>query len=211
MSLIRSMLLAASIGASPMLATAAIAQQAAPAPAGITAAQATKSMRDLWVDHIFWVRNVVVETLSHNQAAAAVAEAEVVADAHRIAAAIEPFYGKQASDKLFTLLAGHYGAIKQYLQAGTNQTAKNTAMKAGLTNADQIAVFLAGANPNLPVETLKALLDAHISQHAEQIDQLRAKQYSAEAKTWEMMKSHIYIIADALTGALVKQFPHKFV
>ncbi|HEX5327182.1 MAG TPA: hypothetical protein VFW75_10985, partial [Acetobacteraceae bacterium] len=79
MSLIRSMLLAASIGTSPVLATAAIAQQAAPAPAGITAEQATKSMRDLWVDHIFWVRNVVVETLDHNQAAAAVAEAEVVA------------------------------------------------------------------------------------------------------------------------------------
>jgi hypothetical protein len=84
-------------------------------------------------------------------------------------------------------------------------------MTAANANADQIAVFLAGANPNLPVDTVKALLEAHVAQHQMQIDQLRAKQYTEEAKTWEMMKSHVYMISDALAGALAKQFPAKFV
>lgn len=182
-----------------------------PSPVAPKAMQADQSMRDLWIDHIFWVRNVVVDTLAHNQAAAAVAEAQVVANAKQIAGAIEPFYGKPASEKLFTLLAGHYGAIKQYLDAGTNQTAKNAATAAATKNVDQIAVFLAGANPNLPVETLKALLGAHVAQHEMQIDELRAKQYQQEAETWEMMKGHMYMIADALAGAVAKQFPGKFV
>ena len=211
MSLIRSMPLVALLAFPAAVTMApAMAQQSAP-PAASKAAQADASIRDLWVGHIFWVRNVVVETLARNQLAAAAAETQVVENAKQIASSIEPFYGKPAADKLFTLLAGHYGAIKQYLTAGTNQAAKNAAMAAGNANADQIATFLAGANPNLPVETLKALLEAHVAQHEMQIDQLRAKQYAQEAKTWEMMKNHVYMISDALAGALAKQFPAKFV
>ncbi|HEY6434081.1 MAG TPA: hypothetical protein VIZ17_19065 [Acetobacteraceae bacterium] len=208
MQLFRSLplvaVLALSAGAMPALAQA-------PSPVAPKAMQADESMRDLWVDHIFWVRNVVIDTLAHNQMAAAIAEAQVVDNAKQIAGAIEPFYGKAASEQLFTLLAGHYGAIKQYLDAGTNQAAKNAATAAATKNVDQIAAFLAGANPNLPEETLKALLNAHVAQHEMQIDELRAKQYQKEAETWEMMKGHMYMIADALTGAVAKQFPAKFV
>ncbi len=37
-----------------------------------------------------------------------------------------------------------------------------------------------------------------------------AKDYTAEATTWEAMKKHIYTIADALAGGIEKQFPKKF-
>src|SRR5690606_28874939 len=75
------------------------------------------ALRDRWVDHVFWVRNVVLETASGNKEAAKAAEDEVVANAKAIANSIEPFYGKDASTKLFNLLAGHYGAVKSYLAA----------------------------------------------------------------------------------------------
>jgi hypothetical protein len=39
---------------------------------------------------------------------------------------------------------------------------------------------------------------------------LRAGQYNKEAATWGTMKGHIYVIVDALTDALAKQFPEKF-
>ena len=32
----------------------------------------------------------------------------------------------------------------------------------------------------------------------------------AQAKTWAMMRPHVLALADALTAALVKQFPDKF-
>jgi len=210
MSLVRPLLLATAVSLSAAPASPTLAQQPSAAPIAVKTAQAQVALRDLWVDHIFWIRNVAIETLAHNKSGAAAAEAQVVANAKQLAASIEPFYGKSASEKLFTLLEGHYGAIKQYLDAGTNQTAKNAAIAAGMRNADQIAVFLAGANPNLPANTLRALLNAHVSQHFEQIDQLRAKQFQAEARTWEMMKGHVYMIADATAAALAKQFPAKF-
>ena len=210
MSLIRSFFLAAAVSLSAAPASTSLAQQPSAAPITVKAVQAKIALRDLWVDHMFWTRNVVVETLAHDKSGAAAAEAQVVANAKQLAASIEPFYGKSASQKLFTLLAGHYGAIKQYLDAGTNRTAKKAAIATAMRNADQIAVFLAGANPNLPVDALRSLLDGHVSQHFEQIDQLRAKQFQAEARTWEMMKGHVYMIADAMAAALAKQFPAKF-
>ena len=182
------------------------------ASAAVTPAQAGAALRDLWIGHTFWVRNVVVETLAGNAAAASAAENEVVANAKQIAAAIEPFYGQAAADKLFNLLAGHYGATKQYLEATVAGSQKKQAKAVqGLNdNVEAIAVFLSGANPNLPRDALRGLLLAHVGHHLQQIQQLQGKQYAQEAQTWGMMKAHMYMIADALAAALAKQFPDKF-
>lgn len=183
---------------------------------GATAASKTiqtkDALRDLWVGHVFWVRNVVAETLDGNSAAAAAAEAEVVSNAKQIAGAIEPFYGEAASEKLFKLLAGHYGAVKEYLNASVAGSAdeQEAAFKKITANAEEIAVFLSGANPNLPLDTLRSLLLAHGGHHVAQIKQLHDKQYAEEARTWNAMTQHMYVIADALAGALAKQFPAKF-
>ena len=136
----------------------------------------------------------------------------MVANAHAIAGAIEPFYGKAASDKLFTLLAGHWGAIKGYLDAthAGDKAGQDKAMTALLANANEIAVFLGGANPNLPVDVLKSLLTAHGSHHVQQIQEFQAKQFDEEAKTWAAMSHHMYMIADALADGIAKQFPDKF-
>ena len=175
-------------------------------------AETSAAQRDLWVSHIFWVRDVVTNTLAGNKTAAAAAEKEVVANAKAIAASIEPFYGKAASDKLFGLLAGHYGAVKQYLEAtAAGSKAKQDAAIKNLTgNATEIAKFLSGANPNLPFDTLNGLLLAHGGHHIQEIQQLKSKQYAEEAQTWEAMRKHMYVIADALAGAIAKQFPAKF-
>jgi hypothetical protein len=179
-------------------------------PTTSKAAATQDALRDLWVGHVFWVRNVALETIAGNDAAAKAADEQVVANARQIAAAIEPFYGKPASDKLFGQLAGHYGAVKEYLEA-KNKPAQDAAFKKLAANAEEIAKFLSGANPHLPLDTLRALLLAHGGHHVEQIRQLRDKDYAGEAQTWEQMKQHMYVIADALTAAIAKQFPAKFV
>lgn len=166
-------------------------------------------LRDLWIGHVFWVRNVALATKYGDNDAAKVAEENVVANAKAIAGSIEPFYGKDASDKLFGLLAGHYGAVKGYMTAtyGGDKAGKETAKGNLIKNADEIAVFLSGANPYLPLETLKGLLYAHGGHHIAQLEALAVKDYGGEAKVWDEMKGHMYVIADALAGGLAKQFP----
>jgi hypothetical protein len=136
----------------------------------------------------------------------------VVANAQAIAGAIEPYYGKAASDQLFKLLAGHWGAISDYLNATRDgkKTNQDAAYQALVANAGEIAKFLSAANPHLPADALRGLLTAHGAHHVQQIQEFQAKQYDQEAKTWAAMKDHMYVIADALAGAIAKQFPEKF-
>lgn len=170
------------------------------------------ALRDLWIGHIFWVREVVAARLADNERQANVSEQQVVDNAKAIAGAIEPYYGAAASERLFELLAGHWGAISEYLDATIeDEDAKQNAAVEQLTaNADDIATFLSSANPNWPVDTLRGLLAAHGAHHVRQIDQLDARQYAEEAATWSAMKDHMYVIADALTSGIAKQFPEKF-
>lgn len=209
---LRTPLLAAAL----MLALPALAPAAA-VPAVDTSVPAkladTKAaLRDLWFGHIFWVRNVVEARITGNTSEAKTAERQVVANAQAIAGAIEPYYGKTASDQLFKLLAGHWGAISNYLDAtrAGSKAQQDAASKQLVDNAGQIATFLSGANPHLPADTLRALLTAHGAHHVQQIQQFQAKQYDQEAMTWAAMTAHMYVIADALAEGIAKQFPEKF-
>jgi hypothetical protein len=181
-------------------------QMSAAKPPALPELQA--ALRDLWAGHIFWVRNVVFMTRLGNTAAATVAEGQVVQDARAIADAISPYYGKAASDKLFSLLAAHYGAIKEYMTAAFagKGSAKTAAVAKLNANADEIASFLSSANPNWPKETLVGALRAHGAHHVLQIDAVYAKDYKTEASVWAEMTMHIYTIADVLAQGIEKQF-----
>lgn len=169
--------------------------------------------RDLWVDHIFWIRSVVIARSDKNAKAETEADKQVVTNAKKLADVIEPFYGKPASEKLFKLLGEHYGAVKDYLNATIpkiNSEKQKAATDKITTNAAEISEFLSGANPNLPKDTLMSLLAAHGGHHIAQINEIQKRNFSAESKTWEDMKQHMYVISDALVNGIAKQFPKKF-
>jgi len=205
-----TMLAAALAMAWPGVAPSATAPVAAPT-VQTKVVEAQAAMRDLWLGHIFWVRNVVEARLEDNASAAKAAEQQVVGNAKAIAGAIEPFYGQAASEKLFGLLAGHWGAISAYLDAThAGSKADQDAAFKKLVDKPGVSTFLGGANPHLPVETLRGLLTAHGAHHVEQIKQLEAGKYEQEAATWAAMTRHMYVIADSLAGAIAKQFPDRF-
>jgi hypothetical protein len=174
--------------------------------------QTAAALRELWLGHIFWVRNVSVAAIGKNDKAMNVAEQQAVENAKALAAPIEPFYGKGAKESFFKLLAGHYGAVKAYLVATVegDAPAQAKATQSLTSNAAEIAEFLSKANPYLPKDAVQGLLLAHGSHHIQQIQQLKDRDYAAEAQTWEDMKKHVYQIADATADALAKQFAKKF-
>lgn len=180
--------------------------------AATSAVAAQDSSRDLWLGHIFHVREVVRSVLAKDPAGMQAAEQAAVQNARAIAQSIEPFYGAAARDRLFELLAGHYGAVKGHASALVVQDAAEAAKQQNqlVANANEISAFLSKANPHLPEAAVKGLLLAHGGHHLQQNQQLARREYAAELRTWEEMKGHVYTIADALTGALAKQFPEKF-
>lgn len=202
-------LLLAALCAFPALSPAA----QSPSPQADSAALTTRlALRDLWVEHIFWIRNYAIANQAGNHQQADVASQQVVRNATAIANSIAPLYGQPAADQLLKLLGGHWGAVKHYSDASVSHSAsgKQAAVTELTDNAKALAKFLSTANPYLPEATLTGLLTAHGGHHIAQIDELGKKDYKAEAATWEQMRVHILGLADALTAALVKQFPDKF-
>jgi hypothetical protein len=186
----------------------------AASPAAATPASAPKlhaAMRSLWHGHIVHARDYAMAVHAHDDAKAKTAADAVVANAHQISDAVAGFYGKAGGDRMMQLLGGHWGAVKALTdaQAQHDAAAGQKAMTDLAANAGEIAKFLAGANPNLPEDTVRGLLLAHGAHHQQQVTQIMAGDMQAEGNTWTAMQQHMDAIADALAGAIAKQFPAK--
>jgi hypothetical protein len=94
-------------------------------------------------------------------------------------------------------------------RAAKDEAGATKAMADLTANAGEIAKFLAGANPNLPEDTVRGLLLAHGAHHSSQIDLIMKDDTAGEATEWTAMQGHMDMIADALAGAIAKQFPEK--
>ncbi|NWL76866.1 hypothetical protein DM872_08395 [Pseudomonas taiwanensis] len=192
--------------------TWSLAAQSTAAGADTPALTTRLALRDLWVEHIFWVRNYVVANQDGQPKQAEAAATQVVNNAKAIANSIAPLYGQPAADQLLELLAGHWGAVKHYSDAtvAKDDDGKKAAVSDLTRNAKGIAKFLSSANPNLPEDALLNMLSAHGGHHVAQIDQLSKGDFAGEAGTWTAMRQHMQVLADTLAAALVKQFPDKF-
>jgi hypothetical protein len=172
-----------------------------------------KTLRDLWLGHIFMIQHVVLFNAKYNPADLDAADKQVLANAKQIANTFTPFYGETRSENLYTLLAAHYASVKEYSEAtiAGSTSRQDAALVRMASNADDIDVFFNGVNPhNLPKGTVRGLIAAHGAHHVLQINQYKRKEYAELEETWSMMRQHVYVIADTLATAVAKQFPARF-
>ena len=187
--------------------------RAAGDPNPIRVAEMQKTLRDLWLGHIFLIQHVVLYNAANDPATRDAADKQVLANAKQIANTFTPFYGQARSEKLFAMLSSHYGAVKEYSEAtiAGHTSQQDAALARMASNADDIEVFFNGINPhNLPKNTVRGLIAAHGAHHVLQINQYKNKEYAQLEETWSLMRQHVYVIADTLITALAKQFPARF-
>lgn len=190
------------------------AHEHAATPANTAAPAAPKldaALRELWQGHVQHTRAYALAVKAGDSAAEKKAADDVVANAKQIADAVAGFYGADAGKAMLTLLAGHWGGVKAMTDAARagDSAAVAKAMQDLGANANEIARFLAGANPYLTEDAVRGLLVAHAAHHQAQIDEIMRGDMQAEATTWSSMQAHMNTIADALAGALARQFPDK--
>ena len=196
------------------IAPAARIQAAVPNPAKV--AELKMALRDLYVNHIFWVRTLVIATRLGEKTEAGEADEYGLKNAVAIGQSIAPVYGQAAGEKFAMLFTAHYATVKGYMTAAfANNFSGNAALKKAaldrlLKNANDIAMFVSAANPNLPRNAVYGLLLTHGQQHVMSIDATAKKDWAAEAEMWDPMVKHIYTLSDALAEGIAKQFPDKF-
>jgi len=176
-------------------------------------AEMKKDFRDLWLGHIYWVQHAVLNSATKSQAERDTAKMEVDANTKQIAHMIMPFYGETASQKFSNLLDINIGAVREYSEATVagDKSRQDAALARLASNSEDFGVFLSEVSPYLEQDTVRGLIAAHGAHHVLQVNQYKKKDYARLEKTWAMMREHVYLIADTLTAALVKQFPGKFI
>jgi len=169
-------------------------------------------MRKLWEDHVTWTRLAIV-TFADGSAGFNATAGRLLQNQTDIGDAIKPFYGGAAGDHLSALLHDHITIAVELLQAAKagNTAAFDDAKTRWYANANDIADFLASANPRFwPQATMREAMKTHLDQTlAEAADELGGN-YDASVTDYEAIHLHILDMADLLSGGIIGQFPRKF-
>ena len=196
------------------------ALQAAPASASaleqatsLTPAAATlrQDMRKLWTDHVIWTRDYIIAATG-SQPDAPAAAARLMKNQDDIGAAVAGFYGKPAGDALTVLLKDHIAIavdIITFAKAGDKAAQQQSDAK-WKKNGEEIAGFLAKANPNWPRATLVSMMNMHLATTTAEVVARLTKDWDADAKAFDAVHDHILKMSDALSDGIIKQFPEKF-
>jgi len=167
-------------------------------------------MRTLWEDHVTWTRVFIIDAVA-GLPDTNVAAQRLLQNQTDIGNAIKPFYGEAAGNQLTALLRDHILTASDLLTAAkSGDTTKLTAAKTRwYDNADQIATFLAGANPNWPLADLKAMMRTHLDQTLAEATARLTGNWAADVTAYDGVVHHILDMADTLSGGIAKQFPNK--
>ena len=169
-------------------------------------------MRKLWEDHIVWTRQFIVSSVA-DLPDANTAAGRLLANQDDIGDAIKPFYGEEAGEALSALLRDHI------LIAADILTAAKSGDSAGVEeanarwhdNADEIADFLAAANPKQwSQDEMRTMMAEHLDWTlAEAVARLQAD-WDADVAAYDRIHRDILHMADMLSIGIIKQFPRRF-
>lgn len=171
-----------------------------------------QAMRKLWSDHMHWTL-ATVDAFFNEPSQVETKLNRLLDNQKEIGAAIVPYYGQAAGDKLTALLTVHIQQAVPVLQAAQNndQAALDKALADWYKNANDIATFLSEANPkNWPTSVTEHHLSTHITQTTEYAVNILKGDYSASTKGFEEALQHMLMLADLLAKGIAEQFPDKF-
>jgi hypothetical protein len=177
-----------------------------------SAVQLHDAMRKLWSDHVFWTRLYIIEAAANNPAAQTTA-ARLLRNQEDMGNAIAPYYGTAAGAKLTDLLKQHINiAVDLVAAAKANDNARVAdADRRWHANADDIATFLSGANPNWPKAAVLGMLNQHLALTTQEATARLQGRFSDDAAAFDQIFTQAIGMADALSDGIVKQFPARFV
>jgi hypothetical protein len=178
----------------------------------LAAADLRATLNTLLAEHVFFAGAAVNEALQGNDAGFEAAAGALDENSQALAGAVGLAYGSDAEEAFLGLWRSHIGMFVDYTQgvAGGDQARADAAV-ADLTGyANDFAVFLNGANPDLPVETVEQLVLGHVVSTKDAVDALAAGDAQGGFANLRGAMGHMHMVADPLAGAIAGQFPDRF-
>jgi hypothetical protein len=169
------------------------------------------ALRKLWSDHVIWTREYVVAAVAGTPDAGGAAS-RLLRNQEDIGAAIVPYYGQGAGDRLTELLKQHILIAVDLIEAAKagDNTAFATHDANWTANIHDIAAFLSGANPNWPEAAVVDLLALHLQLTKREVVARLQKDWDADIKAFDDIFTEILVVADTINDGLAAQFSDRF-
>jgi len=170
------------------------------------------ALRKLWADHAIWTRQYIVAFASDGQDTGAAAT-RLLKNQEHIGNAIVPFYGEVAGARLTDLLKQHILIAVDLLtaaKAGDDAEFQRQDQRWS-QNAEEIAAFLSGANPNWPKNDVVDLLSVHLKLTKDEAVARLTGKWDDDVSAFDDIFTEIMTVSDTLADGIVKQFPDSFV
>jgi len=180
-------------------------------PARMSSAQLRTDMRKLWEDHVTYTAFFYTAAIHGGDDAGKLAE-RLLRNQDDLGNAVKPFYGEDAGNKLAALLRDHILVAADLVKAAKakDAAAQEQATKKWYANADEIAAFLAAANPHWPRKALAEMLHGHLAMTTDAVVAKLGNDTAAAIAAYDKGHEHMLMVADALSSGIVKQFPKRF-
>jgi hypothetical protein len=169
-------------------------------------------MRKLWEDHITWTRLFLVSAIAGLPDTQPTAE-RLLLNQTDIGNAIKPFYADAAGARLTSLLRDHILiAVDLVGAAKAGDSAKVAAARAlWYSNADDIAAFLAAANPrNWPQREMRSMMREHLDLTLVEATARLRGDWALDIATYDKIHNQALAMADMLSAGIIAQFPQGF-
>jgi hypothetical protein len=193
-------------------ATASSASVVAPAVVSREELELRTEMRRLWEDHVTWTRLAVI-SLTTDAPDTEATVGRLLRNQTDIGDTIKPFYGDEAGNQLTALLRDHILIAADLIAAARagDQAALADAQSRWTANADDIAAFLASANPrSWTVDELQAMLYEHLRLTTDEAVARLQGGWAADVAAYDAIHLHALGMADTLSSGIVEQFPRRF-
>lgn len=164
-------------------------------------------LRKLWEEHITRTRLFIISALAELPDLD-IATKRLLRNPSDFAKVLEIFYGCQKADTFRSLLEEHLKIAGSIVENAKRKNAKavDQYSKLWYRNAERIAAFLAGINPNWSEGEWKSLMHDHLRMTADEVTARLSGEYLKDSILFDMIEEQALTMADVMAAGMIKQF-----
>lgn len=161
------------------------------------------AMRDVWAKHVWWTREVILGIV-HNTPGLELRINKLLQNPAEMAAVFAPYISAKAVQQMTQLFTTHLkqgGDLVVAAKAGDSKKV-NAITQAWYANAQEIARFFAGINPNYNFGEVRLMMNEHLRLTIEEATAELGRNYQQSIDTFDKIQAEAAMMADYFTAGL---------